>query len=82
MYLDSLINDHFLADVGGPRFVNPIFYSLAHDVLSVCIGVANICRGRHLLAWASHFAFFFLLVCFFFHTSITVEHERDLYIFT
>ena len=23
LYLDSLINDHFLAYVGGPRFVNP-----------------------------------------------------------
>ena len=41
LYLDSLINDHFLANVSGPRFANPIFYSLAHDVLSVCIGVAS-----------------------------------------
>ena len=30
LYLDSLINDHFLAYVSGPRFVNPIFYSLAN----------------------------------------------------
>ena len=36
LYLYSLINDHFLAYVGGPRFVNPISYSLANDVLSVC----------------------------------------------
>ena len=28
MYLDILINDHFPAYVTGPRFVNPIFYSL------------------------------------------------------
>ena len=41
MYLESLINDHFLAYVGGPRFVKPIFYSLVNDVLSVCIGVAS-----------------------------------------
>ena len=25
LYLNSLINDHLLAYVGGPRFVNPIF---------------------------------------------------------
>ena len=43
-YLDSLINDHFPAYVGGPRFVNPIFYSLVNDVLSVCIGGARIIR--------------------------------------
>ena len=42
LYLDSLINDHFLAYVGGPRFVNPIFYPLASFVLSVCMGVARI----------------------------------------
>ena len=40
LYLDSLINDHFLTYVGGICFVNPIFYSLANDVLSVCMGVA------------------------------------------
>ena len=28
-------------NVSGPRFVNPFFYSLAHDVLSVCISVAS-----------------------------------------
>ena len=28
MYLDSLISDHFLAYVVGPRFENPIFYSV------------------------------------------------------
>ena len=44
LYLDSIINDHFLAYVGGPRFVNPTFYSLANDFLSVCIGVASILR--------------------------------------
>ena len=32
--------DHSLAYVGGPRFVNPIFYSLPNDVLSLCTGVA------------------------------------------
>ena len=41
MYLDILINDHFPAYVTGPRFVNPIFYSLANFVLSVCMGVAS-----------------------------------------
>ena len=44
MYLDSLINDHFQAYVGGSRFVNPIFYSLANEVLSVCISVARMYR--------------------------------------
>ena len=28
LYLDSLISDHFLAYVVGPRFENPIFYSV------------------------------------------------------
>ena len=32
--------DHSLAYVGGPRFVNPIFYSLPNYVLSLCTGVA------------------------------------------
>ena len=41
LYLDSLITDHFLACVGGLRFVNPIFYSLSNDVLSACMGVAS-----------------------------------------
>ena len=44
MYLDSLINDHFLAYVSGPRFVNAIFYSLANFVLSVCMGVTSMKR--------------------------------------
>ena len=44
MYLDSLINDHFQAYVGGSRFVNPIFYSLGNEVLSVCISVARMYR--------------------------------------
>ena len=44
LYLESLMNDHFPAYVGGPRFVNPIFYSLVNDVLSVCIGGASIMR--------------------------------------
>ena len=44
MYLDSLINDHFQAYVGGSRFVNPIFYSLANEGLSVCISVASMYR--------------------------------------
>ena len=44
MYLDSLINDHFQAYVGGSRFVNPIFYSLSNEVLSVCISVARMYR--------------------------------------
>ena len=42
--MDSLINDHFLAYVSGPRFVNAIFYSLANFVLSVCMGVASMKR--------------------------------------
>ena len=41
LYLDRLINDHFLAYVGGPRLANPIFFSLSRDILSVCIGVAS-----------------------------------------
>ena len=44
LYLDSFINDHFQAYVGGSRFVNPIFYSLANEVLSVCISVARMYR--------------------------------------
>ena len=44
LYLDSIICDHFLAYVGGPRFVNPIFYSLVNDVLSVRISVASTLR--------------------------------------
>ena len=42
--MDSLINEHLLAYVTGPRFVNPIFYSLANFVLSVCMGVASMKR--------------------------------------
>ena len=42
--MDSIINDHFLAYVSGPRFVNPIFYSLANFVLSICMGVASMKR--------------------------------------
>ena len=30
--LESLNNDHFLAYVGGPRFINPTFYSLANFI--------------------------------------------------
>ena len=41
LYLDRLINGHFLAYVGGPRLANPIFFSLSGDILSVCIGVAS-----------------------------------------
>ena len=44
LYLDSLNNDYFLAYVGGPRFVNPTFYSLANFLLSVCMGVASMYR--------------------------------------
>ena len=65
MYLDSLINDHFQAYVGGSRFVNPIFYSLANEGLSVCISVASMYRevvaivsfqknGPHTLRFFSH----------------------------
>ena len=39
LYLDNLINDHFLVHVGVPRFVNPIFYSLDNGVLSVFMGL-------------------------------------------
>ena len=42
--LESLNNDHFLAYVGGPRFVNPTFYSLANFIFSVCISVASMYR--------------------------------------
>ena len=41
LYLDRLINDHFLAYVGGPRLANPFFFSLSSDILSVFIGVAS-----------------------------------------
>ena len=44
LYLDSLINDLFLAYVGSLRLLNPIFYSLADDVLTVCMGVASMSR--------------------------------------
>ena len=40
LHLDILLNDHLLAYVGGPRFVNLILCSLANDALSVCMGVA------------------------------------------
>ena len=40
--------DHSLAYVGGPRFVNPIFYSLPNDVLSIC---TPSWRGRQLQAF-------------------------------
>ena len=40
-YLESLISAHFFAYVGGLCFANPIFCSLANDVLSVCIVVAS-----------------------------------------
>ena len=46
--------DHSLAYVGGPRFVNPNFYSLPNDVLSICTGVAILSEER-----ASHSAFLF-----------------------
>ena len=39
--LESLNNDRFVAYVGGPRFVNPTFYSLANFIFSVCISVAS-----------------------------------------
>ena len=42
LHLNSLINDHLLAYVGGPRFVNPIFYYLADDVFISLNG-----RGHH-----------------------------------
>ena len=41
LHLDRLIHDHFLAYGGGPRLANPIFFSFSRDILSVCIGVAN-----------------------------------------
>ena len=41
LYLDRLVNDHFLACVGGPRLANPIFFFLSSNILSVCIGVAS-----------------------------------------
>ena len=56
MYLDSLINDYFLAYVGGPCFVNPILYSLTNDVLSVCISVASMYLTKEQV---SHSAFLF-----------------------
>ena len=42
--LESLNNDYFLAYVGGPRFADPIFYSLANFIFSVCISVAIMYR--------------------------------------
>ena len=41
LYLESLIIVHFLAYVGGLCCANPIFCSLANDVLLVCIVVAS-----------------------------------------
>ena len=42
--LESLNNDRFLAYLGGPRFANPTFYSLANFLFSVCISVASMYR--------------------------------------
>ena len=42
LHLDSLIHDHLLAYVGGPRFLNPIFYYLPDDVFISFNG-----RGHH-----------------------------------
>ena len=44
LYLESLNNDRFVAYVGGPRFINPTFYSLANFIFSVCINVASMYR--------------------------------------
>ena len=44
LYLESLNNDNFLAYLGGPRFINPTFYSLANFIFSVCISVASMYR--------------------------------------
>jgi len=44
LYLESLNNDYFLAYLGGPRFINPTFYSLANFLFSVCISVASMYR--------------------------------------
>ena len=75
MYLDSLINDHFLAYVSGPRFVNAIFYSLANFVLSVCMGVASMKRE----APASvSFQKNGSRTLHFFHISITAEREQEI----
>ena len=79
LYWDSVINDHFLAYVGDPRFVNPIFYPLASFVLSVCMGVARIqMEALASVSFQQHGP----RTLFFFHTTISVEHEQDLYILT
>ena len=45
LHLNSLINDHLLAYVGGPRFVNPIFYYLADDVFISLNGRGHYAEG-------------------------------------
>ena len=70
--LENLNNDHFLAYVGGPRFINPTFYSLA-NFISQLASMYREAVSKHFLsaARASHSAFI-----------ITVEREYDLHIFT
>ena len=60
LYLDSLINDHFLAYVGGPRFINPTFYSLT-NFISQLASMYREAVSKHFLsaARASHSAFIF-----------------------
>ena len=64
LYLNSLINDHLLAYVGGPRLVNPIFYYLANDVFISLNGRGHYvergtCERFLSEERASHFAFLF-----------------------
>ena len=45
LHLKSLINDHLPAYVGGPRFVNSIFLSLADDVFISLNGRGHYAEG-------------------------------------
>ena len=60
LYLESLNNDRFVAYVGGPRFVNPTFYSLA-NFISQLASMYREAVSKHFLsaARASHSAFIF-----------------------
>ena len=58
--LESLNNDHFLAYVGGLRFINPTFYSLT-NFISQLASMYREAVSKHFLsaARASHSAFIF-----------------------
>ena len=75
MYLDSLINDHFLAYVSGPRFVNPISIPLL-TLFYQFAWARQVCRGRHLQALP--FRRTDLALCISFHISITAGREQEI----